>query len=121
MSEHDGAEASKTQLHLRVSAELVELLDSVRGPATRNAYAAMLLERALTGQAGEGRTAARDVKASHRTEPRAEATVAAPVLSSLPDLPGPVTVASALPKPKRSDCPHRAPRGSYCKLCRATV
>ena len=32
------------QLHLRVRPELVELIDAYRGPATRNAYAGMILE-----------------------------------------------------------------------------
>lgn len=44
MSEHAGAEPARVQLHLRVHPELVSLIDAYRGPATRNAYAAMILE-----------------------------------------------------------------------------
>lgn len=44
MSEQSGAEPTRVQLHLRVHPELVSLIDAYRGPATRNAYAAMILE-----------------------------------------------------------------------------
>ena len=47
MAEQNGAELTKVQLHLRVRPELARLIDAYRGPATRNAYAAMILEYEL--------------------------------------------------------------------------
>ena len=47
MSEHTGAEPTRVQLHLRVHPELARLIDAYRGPATRNAYAASVLEYEL--------------------------------------------------------------------------
>ena len=44
MAEQNGAELTKVQLHLRVRPELARLIDAYRGPATRNAYASMILE-----------------------------------------------------------------------------
>ena len=74
-----------------------------------------------TAAPGEQRPAARRVKLP-AAEPRAETTEPAVVPSSVPDLGGALTVASALPAPKpKGSCPHRMPRGAYCKLCQATA
>jgi hypothetical protein len=130
MSEYDGADVTKTQLHLRVGPELVERLDAARGAATRNAFAAMLLGLALAGVDAPGetaapierRTAARETRAPRRTEPRAEASEPAAVPLSVPDLGVALTVASALAKPApKGNCPHKMPRGAYCKLCGAVA
>jgi hypothetical protein len=106
MSEQTGPLPAKVQLHLRVQPEVAELIDACRGPATRNAYASMILEREL----------------SRRNDSAAAATRAA---ASAPGKPT-VTVTEAelgpgIPwhEPPEADCHHPAARviKGLCRAC----
>lgn len=83
MSEQGGAEATKVQLHLRVRPEIVRLLDICRGAATRNAYAAMVLENELH-QIGS-RPAPTEAPAQRQPPADAEP---GPGIPAIPDPPG---------------------------------
>ena len=70
-----------------------------------------------TASAGGVQTAPREAKATRRTQLRAEPSAVAAVISSVPDLPVPLTVASALPKPQRCNHPGKRVIGGFCDEC----
>lgn len=89
---------------------------ALSGTATEVPHSAHATDSGTRATNG-GTSAPKAGKAPRRAEPHEERPVIAAAISSVPDLPVPLTVASALPKPPRCNHPGFRTTGGFCPQC----